>query len=796
MSYSGKSSDLNPSKIIGIQFSVLSPEEIRKGSVAEITSRDTYANNKPCIGGLFDPRMGVLDPGLLCPTDGLNYMQTPGYFGHIELARPVFYIQYIEMVKKILRCVCFKCSKLQINKEKHKHILKMSNKDRWDYVFSIASKVSRCGEDIHGGCGALQPRKIYKQDLANIYAEWENQNKIKNGDGDVNEKPTIRITPEMVIKMFRRFTDEDINFMGFSPIWSRPEWFVCQVLAVPPPAVRPSVKHDAQQRSEDDISHIIVHIIKINNTLKDKMKNNAPEKQIENWSTVLQYYVATMVDNRIPGVASVAQRSGRALKSIKERLVGKQGRVRGNLMGKRVDYSARSVIGPDPQLSIRELGVPLKIAKNITFPAKVNQRNINFLTKLMLNGPDKYPGANILQRENGESISLRYVDRNSVKLEPGDVVHRHMLDGDPVLFNRQPTLHRMSMMCHIAKVMKVGNTFRMNVADTKPYNADFDGDEMNLHMPQDEQSQAELLHLAAIPHQIISPANNASIIGIFQDSLLGCYRFTRKGISFNSREAMNLMMSNNKPNVELFRDPNKKTTNFELLSQIFPPLSTKFANKQFDGDEDRRTSNNIVEIVNGKYLRGQMDKGVLGSGSKGFIQSIFNDFSHRSSSDFIDRLQFLVNDYMKTSSYSVGVSDLIADDNTNEKITTVMSSKKKEVYNLIDQLHLSVFENNTGKSNSIEFETKVNSILNNAQEEAGKIGRKSLSKDNRFLIMVNAGSKGKNVNILQMVSCLGQQNVDGKRIPYGFENRTLPHFKKYDDSPEEEGLWKVRLTKD
>jgi DNA-directed RNA polymerase II subunit RPB1 len=235
MSYSGKSSDLNPSKIIGIQFSVLSPEEIRKGSVAEITSRDTYANNKPCIGGLFDPRMGVLDPGLLCPTDGLNYMQTPGYFGHIELASPVFYIQYLEMVKKILRCVCFKCSKLQINKEKHKHILKMSAKDRWDYVFSIASKVTRCGEDIQGGCGALQPRKIYKQDLANIYAEWPTVEGVTDENGqDLKEKPTVRITPEMVIKMFRRFTDEDIHFMGFSPVWSRPEWFVCQVLAVPP----------------------------------------------------------------------------------------------------------------------------------------------------------------------------------------------------------------------------------------------------------------------------------------------------------------------------------------------------------------------------------------------------------------------------------------------------------------------------------------------------------------------------------------------------------------------------------
>ena len=205
---------MNPSKIIGIQFSVLSPDEIRKGSVAEITSRDTYINNKPVIGGLFDPRMGILDPGLLCPTDGLNYMKTPGYFGHIELAKPVFYIQYLETIKKVLRCVCFTCSKLKINKEKHKHVLKMSAKKRWDYVFQLASKIKRCGECTEDGCGMKQPRKIYKQDLANIYAEWENSEGIKNDEGVVNETPTMRITPEMVIKIFRRISDEDVTFYG------------------------------------------------------------------------------------------------------------------------------------------------------------------------------------------------------------------------------------------------------------------------------------------------------------------------------------------------------------------------------------------------------------------------------------------------------------------------------------------------------------------------------------------------------------------------------------------------------
>ena len=282
----------------------------------------------------------------------------------------------------------------------------------------------------------------------------------------------MKLTPEIVLKIFRRISDEDVTFMGFSPVFSRPDWMVCQVLAVPPPAVRPSVKMDGQQRSEDDVTHIMVDIIKRNKILQEKIQEGANSNIIDDYHTVLQYFVATLVDNKIPGVASVAQRSGRPLKSIKERLNGKGGRVRGNLMGKRVDFSARSVITPDPNLSIRELGIPLKVAKNITKPVKVNDMNKKLLTTMVRAGPDNYPGAKILEKKSGESISLRYADRENVVLENGDVVHRHMMDGDAILFNRQPTLHRMSMMCHIAVIMYKGDTFRMNVADTKPYNAD------------------------------------------------------------------------------------------------------------------------------------------------------------------------------------------------------------------------------------------------------------------------------------------------------------------------------------
>jgi DNA-directed RNA polymerase II subunit RPB1 len=312
----------------------------------------------------------------------------------------------------------------------------------------------------------------------------------------------------------------------------------------------------------------------------------------------------------------------------------------------------------------------------------------------------------------------------------------------------------------------------------------FDGDEMNLHMPQDPEAESELKNLAAVPYQIISPANNAAIIGIYQDSMLGSYQFTRENIEFTQKDAMNLLMMFNRVNVDgLRKNRDEKVSNFEILSQILPPMSLKVKNKQYDSEKEKSdTSNNVIEIINGKYIRGQMDKGILGSGTKGLIHRVCNDFGNMASAQFVDDLQNIVTEYMKQSAFSVGISDLITDSKTNEKIISIITDKKTDVKNLIDQIQIGVLENNSGKSNEEEFETKVNNILSKAQNDAGREALKSLSKDNRFVIMFNAGSKGSEINIQQMTACLGQQNVDGKRIPYGFEHRTLPHYTKYDDS--------------
>jgi DNA-directed RNA polymerase II subunit RPB1 len=316
---------------------------------------------------------------------------------------------------------------------------------------------------------------------------------------------------------------------------------------------------------------------------------------------------------------------------------------------------------------------------------------------------------------------------------------------------------------------------------------------MNLHMPQDPESEAELRNLAAVTWQLISPANNKTIVGIFQDSLLGAYRFSRANIKFTPREAMNLLMCYDKVDVSKLpqqKDINKNSiTNFNILSQIMPPLTMKHKTGRFDSDkEDYKTSNNVLEIVNGEYIRGQMGKDIFGDGTSGLLQRICNDFGNKEATSFINNIQSIVTEYMKTSAFSVGISDLIADKKTNDEIVKAITSKKVEVKNLIDQIHLGIFDNKTGKSNEIEFETQVNNILSKAVNDAGKIGKKSLSADNRFVIMVNAGSKGGDLNISQMISCVGQQNVDNKRIPYGFENRTLPHFTKFDDSPSARGF--------
>lgn len=464
--YKELSYDSNIETVKAIRFCISSPEEITRTSVAEITKTDTFQGSEAVPNGLFDPRMGVLENNKICQTCQQKNTFCPGHFGHIVMAKPVFYIQFFDVVKKILKCVCFRCSKILIDPEsdivKNIQNKKYSRQKKWELMYKLCSKIKKCGQDKADGCGAKQPDKISREPIVKVLMEWK--------DNELGDARKVTLYAEDVLRIFKRISDRDCCLLGFSPKFNRPEWMICTVLPVPPPAVRPSVRSDTGQRSEDDLTHKLCDIVKNNNTLKAKIEKNVSKEQVDIASQVLQYHVATFIDNSIPGINPAQQRTGRLLKSLSERLKSKEGRIRGNLMGKRVDFSARSVITPDPSISIDELGVPVKIAMNLTFPEVVNSFNKTKLKELVLNGPEVYPGAKFVKK-GGQTKWLKKIDRTSVVLEEGDIVERHLLDGDFVLFNRQPSLHRMSMLGHKVKVMPY-NTFRLNPLVCVSFNAD------------------------------------------------------------------------------------------------------------------------------------------------------------------------------------------------------------------------------------------------------------------------------------------------------------------------------------
>ena len=784
----------------GVQFSVLSPEEIKKRSVAHIKETILYdSNGEPVIGGLFDPRMGVIDHGKICPTDGLDNRFCPGYFGHIELEVPVLNVQYLDTYILILKSICKRCGKLLVDindPDIANNINKLENKKRLPYLVDLAtsSKNMICG--AHGndddGCGAIQPIKIIKDSkgLCKIYAEWSES--VAGEDIDPESRRQLLDAPSL-LKLFKRISDNDCVAMGFNPQWCRPEWLICTILSVPPPAVRPSVRQASGVRSEDDITHKLIDIIKTNNHLKKKLEAETTNaKTIDEWSNVLQYHVATFIDNDLPNVNQSTHRSGRPLKTLRERLKGKEGRIRGNLMGKRVDHCARSVITPDPNIKINELGVPFKVAMNLTFPEVVNQYNQARLYTYVRNGPYKHPGAKSVKRVvDSRTTSLLHVDTSTIVLHEGDIVNRHLIDGDTVLFNRQPSLHKMSMMAHNIRVMPY-ETFRLNVSVTTPYNADFDGDEMNMHVPQSLQTSSELQNIASVPLHIISPRVHSPIITPIQDTLLGINRMTNDGVFLSKQEMMNILMYIESYDGVLPKPAQSKPVRFtgrQLFSMIVPDgINMDMKNSSYNDDSETEDKLNHVIIKNGVLVQGRIDKKIMSSGTRGLIHMIFNDYGVEECQKFLDNLQNLVTRYLVGSAFSVGISDLIADKDTYNSIRKTIVAKKKDVSRLTQQLHSGTFDQ--GGSNSVieNFEKNVNNILNKALAEAGKIGLKSLSKDNRMTNMVSAGSKGKSINIAQMIACLGQQNVDGKRIPSGYNDRTLPHFTKYDISPESKGF--------
>ncbi|KAF8022821.1 hypothetical protein BT93_F0363 [Corymbia citriodora subsp. variegata] len=784
-----------------------SPAEVakRQMSVVQVEHGETMEWGKPKLGGLSDPRLGTVDRKMRCETCAANMAECPGHFGHLELAKPMFHIGFMKTVWSIMRCVCFNCSKILADEEdyKFKQAVRTRNpKHRLKKILDACKNKSKCegGDEFdvqgqgseeqakkgRGGCGAQQPKLTIGG--MKMIAEFKAQRK-KNDDHDQLPEPVERkqtLSAERVLSVLKRISDEDCQLLGLNPKYARPEWMILQVLPVPPPPVRPSVMMDTSSRSEDDLTHQLAMIIRHNENLRQQERNGAPAHIILEFAQLLQFHIATYFDNELPGQPRATQRSGRPIKSICSRLKAKEGRIRGNLMGKRVDFSARTVITPDPTINIDELGVPWSIALNLTYPETVTPYNIERLEELVEYGPHPPPGktgAKYIIRDDGQRLDLRYLKKSSDHhLELGYkasslslfffMVERHLNDGDLVLFNRQPSLHKMSIMGHRIKIMPY-STFRLNLSVTSPYNADFDGDEMNMHVPQSFETRAEVSELMMVPKCIVSPQSNRPVMGIVQDTLLGCRKITKRDTFIEKDVFMNILMwwedFDGKVPTPAILKPRPLWTGKQVFNLIIPKQINLLRNSAWHSESETgfiTPGDTQVRIEKGELLSGTLCKKTLGTSTGSHIHVIWEEVGPDAARKFLGHTQWLVNYWLLQNGFSIGIGDTIADAATMEKINETISSAKDEVKRLIKDAQEKKLEPEPGRTMMESFENKVNQVLNKARDDAGSSAEKSLSESNNLKAM----------------------NVEGKRIPFGFIDRTLPHFTKDDYGPESRGF--------
>ncbi|ORZ39137.1 hypothetical protein BCR44DRAFT_125950, partial [Catenaria anguillulae PL171] len=677
--------------------------------------------------------------------------ECPGHFGHIELACPVYHISFLPRVKKILEAVCFHCSRLRAdpNSEEFKKVSKIRNRnERFKRMHELCKKVTTCKVDAVGegeggelgdaygsraaqmqdpdripllGCGKKQPQ-IRKKQLT-LSAQWKGA-AAKDDDGEIKEGKHD-LTPAEVLQILKKISDVDCLHLGLDPEYARPEWMLLTVFPVPPPPVRPSILMDGTSRGEDDLTYKLCDIVKANAHLKKAQEQGATGHMMREHEDLLQFHCATFVDNEISGMPRANQRSGRPIKAIRSRLKGKEGRLRGNLMGKRVDFSARTVITGDPNLSIDQVGVPRSIASNLTYPEMVTRHNVNRLQEAVERGPEEHPGAKYVIRPDGTRVDLRVTGvTGAPSLQPGWIVERHLMDDDVIIFNRQPSLHKMSMMGHRVKVMPY-STFRLNLSVTSPYNADFDGDEMNLHVPQSVEARAEIQQLCMVPLQIVSPQSNKPVMGIVQDTLCGITKFTRRDTFMDRAMVMNLLMwvpgwDGNVPSPAIVK-PKPLWTGKQILSLIIPKVNAvTFHSTHPDGETDLLSPGDTRVIVeDGELIAGIVCKKTVGTAAGGLVHVSWMEHGPEAAKALLNGCQTIVNYWLLHNGFSVGIGDTVADDATTDLINKMIYDARQRVNEIIAEAQSDKLERQTGMTLRETFEANVNRTLNEAVNKAG-----------------------------------------------------------------------------
>ncbi|ERH06967.1 MAG: DNA-directed RNA polymerase subunit A [Halonotius sp. J07HN4] len=832
-----------PKQLGGIDFGLMDPETYRDISATKVITADTYDDDGyPIDMGLMDPRLGVIDPGLECRTCGQHSGSCPGHFGHIELAAPVIHVGFTTLIRRLLRATCRECGRLtltQIEMEEFRDELDRAEdlgKDP-DTVLKAAVRQARkagtcphCGEpqadikhekpttyyevqDVLSGeyseiiAEAMQPDEDDEDDEGMSPQALSDEtgipldriNQILGGefrpreegrralekalDVDLTEEDMNKLMASDIRDWFEAIPDDDIEVLGIDAADSRPEWMIMTVLPVPPVTARPSITLDNGQRSEDDLTHKLVDIIRINQRFMENREAGAPQLIIEDLWELLQYHVTTFVDNEISGTPPARHRSGRPLKTLSQRLKGKEGRFRGSLSGKRVNFSARTVISPDPTLSLNEVGVPDRVASEMTITINVTDRTLEDAKQYVANGPETHPGANYVKRPDGRRLKVteKNCEELATKIDAGWEVNRHLIDGDIVIFNRQPSLHRMSIMAHEVVVMPY-KTFRLNTTVCPPYNADFDGDEMNMHALQTEESRAEARVLMRVQEQMLSPRFGENIIGAIQDHISGTYLLTNDNPTFTETQALDLLRATQ---VDELPEPDgeDETGPYWTGRTVFSLLLPDELNLEFDS-----SAGDTVVIEDGQLLQGTIDEDAVGAFGGEIVDTIVKQHSETRGRIFVNEVASLAMRAIMHFGFSIGIDDESIPPAADKQVDEAIDTANDQVGELIESYRAGDLESLPGRTVDETLEMKIMQTLGKARDSAGEIAEEHFGDDNPAVVMARSGARGSMLNLTQMAGCVGQQAVRGERINRGYEDRTLAHYEPNDLSAEAHGF--------
>jgi DNA-directed RNA polymerase III subunit RPC1 len=853
--------DKVPARIKQIQFGIYSNQDIVNQAVVEVSDRNIYdlepgADNvrTHTHHGPMDPLMGISQKNTFCKTCGEGLDTCNGHFGHVKLALPVFHVGYLKHIIEVLHTVCKDCSRVMLEPDERKRYLRSIRRPGMDNLqrTGIARRImEECRKRKNcPWCKALNGtvRKVGGHPLKIIHRRYDAYDRstartkkippgklefdqsfetAKAGNPEVEKhmkKAVDDMHPLRVLNIFKKISDEDCELLCMIPEDARPEMLIWEYVPVPPVCIRPSVQQEAGA-TEDDITNKIGDIVQISSIIRAGLRDgSALQVLMEQWD-FLQLQIAMYINSDVPGLKQ--QGLQKSMRGFCQRLKGKGGRFRQNLSGKRVDFSGRTVIGPDPNLGIDEVAVPERVAKNLTYPEKVTRYNIEKLKKLILNGPTKHPGANyILNEKTNKKTALAALVRDPTKkaerlaraaqkLEIGDVVERHLEDGDIVLFNRQPSLHKLSILSHRAKV-RPWRTLRLNECACNPYNADFDGDEMNLHLPQTEEARTEAIELMGVKYNLATPKNGTPIIAAIQDFITAAFLLSSKN-NFYDRQTFcqicNYMFAGEgaydpdtgeKSPIEVpppvVLKPQALWTGKQVFNVLMRPnkksrvlVNLEAAGKQFKHTPgqapDLDANDSYLVIRNSEVMCGVMDKATVGDGKKDSVfYVLMRDFGPDYAVQGMNRLAKLSARWLTNNGFSLGISDVTPGAMLVRRKQALIQEAYAKCDKLIKDFKEGKLQRDPGCDEEKTMENRIGGILSGVRQAAGDICFDELSRWNAPLIMAKCGSKGSNINVSQMVASVGQQMIGGARVADGFHHRTLPHFPKDARQPASKGF--------